>query len=290
MAAAPASRCDVACRGAPDDDARASFPDGAHADQRAFNDGGSHADARSDTHRRSLGDAAESLAFLPNAEAALRLGSLDSLPHVRIVSEESPSRSLDEVAAELEETIIARGANGAGGNRPALLAIVGLSPDAGPDIERLATVLRRGPEHRIYTVGVVEEVRDTQAIDAFGASVVFGGSVAEPDVSGVAGSGPRPGQLALSVGRDVSVTLTPVEVRGETLGTPPPRRDPVEADEDPRSDIQGPTESPHGGEGLADPVEQTVEPEIGEEPALDPAPGAAEPDTPVEAASPDDAP
>ncbi|MDP2949751.1 MAG: LysM peptidoglycan-binding domain-containing protein [Chloroflexota bacterium] len=229
------------------------------------------------------------LAFLPNGEATLRLGDLASLPHVRMVSEESRSRSLDEVAAELEETIIARGTGGVL-TPAALLAVVGLSPDAGSDIERLSTVLRRGPEHLVYTVGVVEEVQEQQLLDAFGASVVFGGSVAEWEADGAAESGPRPGELALSIGRDVCVTLTPVEVRGGNLGTLPPRGDLVKADGDSRSHVEGPTESVDGGEGLAESVEQALGPDIGEEPAREPVPGVAELDTPAEEAPPDEAP
>jgi len=242
----------------------------------------------------------ERLVFLPNDQAALRLGSLASLPHVRMVSEESPSRSLHEAASELEETIIARAADAAAGSRAALMALVGLSYDVKEDIETLSTVLRRGPEHRIYTVAVVERLWDPQIIEAFGASVVFGGSVTESEVDAGAGSGPRPGELVLSVGRELPVTLTPVVVRavrhadsvpdGETPGTLVPRGEPIVADERSGGDVEGPVESAAGDEGLAKPVEQAVGPDIGEEPARDPVPGVAEPDTPARESPPDEAP
>jgi nucleoid-associated protein YgaU/DNA-binding SARP family transcriptional activator len=232
----------------------------------------------------------EHLAFLPNDEAACKLGGLASLPHVRMVSEESRSRSLDEVAAELEETIIARGASGSVRSPVALLAVVDLSPDAGADVERLATVLRRGPEHRIYAVGLVEQVRDPQVLDAFSATVIFGGSVAEAEGDGGAASGPSPGQLALSIGRDVSVTLTPVEVRGGSSGPLHRWGDPLEEHGDPGSHVQGLMETAEGDEGVAEPVDEAPGADIGEEPAEDPVPDAGEPQTRAEEVPPDEAP
>jgi DNA-binding SARP family transcriptional activator/LysM repeat protein len=220
----------------------------------------------------------ESLAFLPNDDASTRLGGLASLPHVRMVSEGSPSRSLDEVATELEETIIARGADRGAGPRAALLAVVTLSANAAVEIERLAAVLRRGPEHRIHMVAITEEARDVQVLDAFGASVVFGGSVA--DGEGREESAPKPGQLALNIGQDVARTLTPVEVRGADLRPLPRRRDPVEEHGVPRRDVQGLAEI---DEEVTEPVDETPGPDIGEEPA-------PVPDAPAEEAPPDEAP
>jgi nucleoid-associated protein YgaU/DNA-binding SARP family transcriptional activator len=230
------------------------------------------------------------LAFLPNGEAIHKLGGLASLPHMRMADEHLPSRSLGGLAGELEETIIARGANGRVVSRAALMALVGLSCDVKEDIETLSTVLRRGPEHRIYTVAVLERLPDPQLIDAFGASVVFGGSVTESEVDAGAESGPRPGELALSVGGEPPVTLTPVVVRAETLPTLMPWGEPIEAAEGPRGDPDGPLEGPDGDERLAAPVEQATGVDIGEEPPRDPVPGVAKPDTPARESAPDEAP
>jgi DNA-binding SARP family transcriptional activator len=230
------------------------------------------------------------LAFLPNGEAIHKLGELASLPHMRMGDEHSPSPSLDGLAGELEETIIARGANGSVVSRTALMALVGLSYEMKEDIETLSTLLRRGPEHRIYTVALVERVPDPQVIDAFGSSVVFGGSVTDSEVDARAESGPRPGELALSVGREPPVTLAPVVVRAETLTTLMPQGEPVEAAEGSPGDPDGPLESPDGDEGLAAPIEQAAGVDIGEEPARDRLPGAREPQTPAEEAPPDEAP
>jgi DNA-binding SARP family transcriptional activator len=240
------------------------------------------------------------LAFLTNGEAIHKLGGLASLPHMRMADEHLPSRSLGGLAGELEETIIARGANGRVVSRAGLMALVGLSCDVKEDIETLSTVLRRGPEHRIYTVAVLERLPDPQLIDAFGAGVVFGGSVTESELDAGAESGPRPGELALSVGREPPVTLTPVVVRavrhappvpdGESLPTLMSRGEPAEADEGSRDGVEGPVESPDGDEGLAAPVEQAAEVDTGEEPPRDAVPGVAQPDTPTQEAPPDEAP
>ena len=124
---------------------------------------------------------------------------------------------MEELASELEEMIVARDASVRADRRVALVALVGLSADCKGDADRLETILRRGPEREIYVVAVAEGAPDPESVRAFGARVVFGGSDDGSESAQQDGLGVKPGELALSVGREPSLVLQPVEVRTEVL-------------------------------------------------------------------------
>ncbi|MDO8613908.1 MAG: LysM peptidoglycan-binding domain-containing protein, partial [Dehalococcoidia bacterium] len=117
----------------------------------------------------------EHLAFLPAGGAASHLGDAASLPHFVMPAGESGERSVDELATELEETIVAREAASSGREqRAAIVGLAALSGECRAEIGRLETVLRRGPEHGISTVCVAEEENEAQLLGVFGARLVFG--------------------------------------------------------------------------------------------------------------------
>ena len=165
----------------------------------------------------------DELAFLPAGTVAAHLGELTRLPHFA-VDGDSRERSVEELASELGEMIVARDASVTADRRVALVALVGLSADCKGDADRLETILRRGPEREIYVVAVAEGAPDPESVRAFGARVVFGGSDDGSESAQQDGLGVKPGELALSVGREPSLVLQPVEVRTEVL-RPLTRRD-----------------------------------------------------------------
>jgi nucleoid-associated protein YgaU/DNA-binding SARP family transcriptional activator len=159
----------------------------------------------------------EELALLSAGDAMTQLRELAALPHFAAGGQHLAQRSVQDLAVELEEAIVARDDGTTGGSGAAIVALAGLGAHYKDDIQWLETVLRRGPERRIYVVAVVEGVEDPETLRGLGAAVVFGGH--EELLEGREAGGPalEPGELALSVGRDPPLILQPVEVRTETL-------------------------------------------------------------------------
>ncbi|MDI6872308.1 MAG: LysM peptidoglycan-binding domain-containing protein [Bacillota bacterium] len=157
----------------------------------------------------------DELAFVPAGTVAADLGEMTRLPHFGM-GDDSRERSVEELASELEEMIVARSASVTDGGA-AVVALVGLSADEKSDAARLETILRRGPEREIYTVAVAEGATDHESARTFGARVVFGGSEDGSEGRQQDGLSARPGELALSVGHEPSLVLQPVEVRTELL-------------------------------------------------------------------------
>ena len=158
----------------------------------------------------------DELTFLPAGTVAAHLGELTRLPHFQM-SDESRERSVEELAGELEEMIVARDAAVTAVPRAAVVALVWLSADRKSDVDRLETILRRGPEREIYIVAVSEDAPDQESVRTFGARVVFGGSDDGSESDPQDGAGAKPGELALSIGHEPSLVLQPVEVRTEVL-------------------------------------------------------------------------
>jgi len=158
----------------------------------------------------------DELAFLPAGAVAAHLGELTRLPHFAVDSD-SRERSVEELASELEEMIVARDASVTADRRVALVALVGLSADCRGDADRLETILRRGPEREIYVVAAAEGAPDPEAVRAFGARVVFGGSDGGSESGQQDGLSAKPGELALFVGHEPPLVLQPVEVRSQVL-------------------------------------------------------------------------
>ncbi|MDI6857198.1 MAG: LysM peptidoglycan-binding domain-containing protein [Dehalococcoidia bacterium] len=159
----------------------------------------------------------EELALLPAGSAMTQLRELAALPHFAAGGEHLAQRSVQDLAVELEEAIVARADGTTGGLGAAILALVGLGVDYKEDIERLDTVLRRGPERRIYVVAVAEGVEEPETLWGLGAAVVFGGHGERLEGGEAGGLELEPGELALSVGREPPLILQPVEVRTEIL-------------------------------------------------------------------------
>ncbi len=159
----------------------------------------------------------EELAFLPAGNAVTQLRELVTLPHFAASADAPAERSVQDLAAELEETIVARDDGMTRAWDAALVALAGLGVDYKEDIERLETVRRRGPERRIYMVAAMDSVQDREVLQGFGAAVTFGRPDERLD-SGEPGA-PRagPGELVLSLGREPPLILQPVEVRTEVL-------------------------------------------------------------------------
>ncbi len=189
----------------------------------------------------------EELAFLPAGRAVAQMRELAALPHFPHGGEDPFERSVDNVAAELEEAIVARDDGMTGGSGAAIVALVGLGVDYQEDVERLETVLRQGPGGRIYVVAVTESVEDPETLRGFGAAVVFGGHDERLEGGEAGGPAVEPGELALSVGREPPLILQPVEVRTEIL-RPLMRRETVAEYEEAHPAV---AELAHDGEDVA---------------------------------------
>ncbi|MCJ7490695.1 MAG: hypothetical protein MUP15_00810, partial [Dehalococcoidia bacterium] len=165
----------------------------------------------------------DELTFLPAGTVAAHLGELTRLPHFQM-SDESRERSVEELAGEVGEMIVARDAAVTAVPRAAVVALVWLSADRKSDADRLETILRRGPEREIYVVAVAEGLPHDESVRTFGARVIFGGSDDGSESGEQDGLGAKPGELVLSLGHEPSLVLQPVEVRTEVL-RPLTRRD-----------------------------------------------------------------
>ena len=109
--------------------------------------------------------------------------------------------SIEQLAVELEEEIISRQSSAA--NPPLIIAFSLLSDQGTEELSRLETAVHRGPEHGIFTICVRQQPVDIT--NTFGARVSFDSSDTDQD------------ELALTIGRDTSIILKPVEVRAQPL-------------------------------------------------------------------------
>lgn len=217
----------------------------------------------------------DELAFLPAGTVAAHLGELTRLPHLPLNA--SRERSVEELAGELEEMIVARDASVTAERRAALVALVGLSADCKGDADRLETILRRGPEREIYVVAVAEGAPDPESVRAFGARVVFGGSDDSSESAQQDGLGVKPGELALSVGREPYLVLQPVEVRTEVLRPLTRRESGLDCEESgPSGHAQAPAvedqpemPAPVSSEAPPEAVEESVAPHCAVSPGMD---------------------
>lgn len=158
----------------------------------------------------------EELSFLSAGDATTEIGEAAGLPHFA-AAKGGLERSVEELAAELQEAMVARDASGTAVQRAAIVALVRLVEDSEVGVEHLDTVLRRGPEHGIYTLALEEGIHDPEALGAFGASVVFGG-LGQSEGSAESGApGASPDEIVLTVGREPALVLRPIEVRAEVL-------------------------------------------------------------------------
>lgn len=213
----------------------------------------------------------EELAFLSAGRASTQLRELAGLPHFAAGGEQIAQRSVQDLAVELEEAIVAREDGTTKGLGAATVALVGLGADYKEDTERLETVLRRGPERRIYVVAVAETVEDPETLRRFGAAVVFEGHGEGFEGGEAGGPAVAPGELALSVGREPPLILQPVEVRTEAL-RPLMRREPLAEYGEPHPGMAEPADD--GEEVATEEQWEDVLPTVGEETA----PGGVEED------------
>lgn len=112
-------------------------------------------------------------------------------------------RTISQLAAELEETIVSREAAGEADSRPAILSLASLAEPPAEDLTRLDTVVHRGPEHGIFTVCVANQ--PVEVSNMFEARVAFRNGDGESD------------GLTITIGRDEAVELMPVTVRAQSL-------------------------------------------------------------------------
>jgi DNA-binding SARP family transcriptional activator len=178
----------------------------------------------------------ERVAFLAARGLNSLVGDATSLPHFAIPAQDGDERSVEELAAELEEAIVARDDAMATASRAAIVALASLSGEWSAEVERLETALHRGPEHGISIVCIAEEADGAERLGAFGTRLAFG-----PFGDGSAG----PDELALSLRGDAALALKPVEVRSEVL-RPLMRR-------------EGPAEYEQAHPGAAQPVDDGEE-------------------------------
>jgi DNA-binding SARP family transcriptional activator len=173
----------------------------------------------------------EELALLAAGSAVPQLRELAALPHFATRRQNLTKRPVENLAAELEEAMVARDHGVTGRPDAAIVALVGLGGDYKEDVERLDTVLRQGPGRRIYVVAVADSIDDPETLRSFGAAVVFGGHSERLEGGGAGGPAVEPGELALSVGRESPLILHPIEVRAEVL-RPLMRREPLAQSEE----------------------------------------------------------
>ena len=121
----------------------------------------------------------------------------------RFAEGETDTRSIEQLAAELEEEIVSRQSSVDSGSRPLIVALSLLSGQGLDELTRLETAVHRGPEHGIFTICVALQPIDVT--NMFGARVAFESSETKPD------------ELALTIGRDAPMVLKPVEVRAQPL-------------------------------------------------------------------------
>ncbi len=171
----------------------------------------------------------EEVAFLAAGDAPAELGNNLDLPHLFTAPDSGRRRSLDELAIELEETIISRASSPpARENRAAIVAIVGQTEEDNEGLSRLETILRRGSECGITVVCVAADVDATQLASAFAARIAFGMPGSAPD------------ECMLFVHGEPEIKLRPVEVRKRPV--PPVRREQnrVQQPEPPVADAKAP--------------------------------------------------
>ncbi|MDO8616119.1 MAG: LysM peptidoglycan-binding domain-containing protein [Dehalococcoidia bacterium] len=116
---------------------------------------------------------------------------------------ETDTRSIEQLAADLEEEIVSRQSSVDRGSRPLIVALLLLSGKGMDELTRLETAVHRGPEHGIFTICVAQQPVDVT--NMFGARVAFEWSETNPD------------ELSLTIGRDAPIVLKAVEVRAQPL-------------------------------------------------------------------------
>jgi len=198
----------------------------------------------------------EAVVFLLTADVAIDLGELTRLPHFAAGTNE---KSIAHLLAELEEMIVAR--HGAADGRGAVIALVVLTQDAASHAEQWETILRHGFERGIHIVGLSDNLTNGELLPSFAARLVFGGSDGDEEN----GSAVQPGELALSIGREPALVLSPVEVRSEVL-RPLTRRDSRRGSEVQSEDAETVAQDESEPEPAPDDAvdaagEETVEPE-----------------------------
>lgn len=216
----------------------------------------------------------ERLMLLPTTEAAAQIGQL-SQPHVHMVNQ-TADVSLEALTSELEETIVARGSSDDAEHPAALVALLALSGEVEREVQRVDVVLRRGPEHSIFTTAFGEEI-PSDMLESFGARVLFGGGA--DDAEGEGSTGPQRGQLALVVDREPPIILAPVAVRTEpprhANGHGPEERGHTTKPETPLAEEPGWEEPRPEDEAPAEPAEAPL-PAIENEPDREAGDSAAE--------------
>jgi DNA-binding SARP family transcriptional activator len=144
----------------------------------------------------------EEVALLIAGTAASELGDPIALSDLSTRPVAGRERSLEQLASELEETIISRGSPArVGEERATIVAIVGQAGEDSEGLSRLETALRRGSECGITVVCLTPDVDQTQLANAFAARLAFGMPGSAPD------------ECLLSVHGEPDITLRPVEVR-----------------------------------------------------------------------------
>ncbi len=143
----------------------------------------------------------------PPEQLSLRVGGsgqddiVGKIPH--FAEGGTDTRSIEQLAAELEEEIVSRQSSVDSGSQPLIVALSLLSGRGLDEVTRLETAVHRGPEHGIFTICVAQQPIDVT--NMFGARVAFESSETEAD------------ELALTIGRDAPIVLKPVEVRAQPL-------------------------------------------------------------------------
>lgn len=188
-------------------------------------------------------------------------GQDDSITQIPVVAErETKMGTIEQLAVELEEEIILRQSSVA--NPPLIIALSLLSDQGMDELSRLETTVHRGPEHGIFTICVGQQPVDIT--NTFGARVSFDSSDTDQD------------ELALTIGRDTSIILKPVEVRAQPLRrhAEPPEWMAAEAV---ASLIEPPSELADSGDLAIEPakVSEDVQLDDGPSPSADPIATAA---------------
>lgn len=143
----------------------------------------------------------EQLAFLTAGWGQQNNGAPS--PNLATVARDGGGRSIQQLAAELEEAIVSREATADTGARPSMVSFAVLGEQGAEDLTRLDTVVHRGPEHGIFMVCVAHQPVDVP--NMFGARVAFGGDKDAPE------------GLTLTIWMDAPVALMPVDVRAQPL-------------------------------------------------------------------------
>jgi two-component SAPR family response regulator len=171
----------------------------------------------------------EEVAFLDAGDAPGKAGDEVDLTHFLAASDTDRRRSLEDLAGELEETIVARASSSpAAGERVPIVAIVGQAEGDSEGMNRLETALRRGPESGITLVCVAPSVDQVQAVDAFAARLAFGMPASAPD------------EFLLSLRGEAQSTLRPIEVRRRAVAPAARELDGAQEAESPVADTEPP--------------------------------------------------